>query len=922
MLTRRMQLGLLGPAHLGGASRIAVLILATLLTAAAGWFGVNRMSFADIDMLFDSQSSGEARYAAARQLFNSDREAIVLVHVGGNDVEDERARTAVSALADSLAEESAVGVVRWGFDRDAVSPKLIRTLPVDELREQAERMAPVRLFLESETPAALLRAGMSEAMSRRLSGTGESADAHADLEAGAAAFTGLLDTLTVRMKTPAERPVDFWSAMRDAAGEPRWNFLRSDGGGLLVMSVQLLEGVGDEAGVDGSLAELRRHVEAIRARFEGLEIGVTGYEASRREAEATLRGAVMRAAGGALAALVLLTGLAWRSVWRPAVVVLIPAAAVLWTLGGIGLLAGRVNLLALYGVAGAGLPALFGGLLLVGAHARGGGRRRAVATAWPVVALGAVAVAVAVAGVGVWQVVVGGGVHAGPSMPGLAGVREAGWAVIGGACAAFLAVCVVGPALLAHTKPQKRPPGGARGELALGLAAAAARRPGRAWSAVGVLLMVLVCFAWRTPTALDLSGWMPERSEARVWQLRAQVDGGEGGPVLWCVAEGWEQAVALTDRLRALPEVGRVAGMGRMIPAEREAKAAVMAELDERIGDAARAVAGLDLDATSGTLAGQAPGQELIEQVRFVRNALMLIPGEAGTPTHRIMTGMKTSADRLLADADELDPAVRDARLTALRDDYRVARRRAGRALVELLDPSPITPSDGVGTEGLFEPWIARRHSADPNPTPRYLLEVYPAVASPGRHDAERLLAFRDAVFQVDPTATGPWERAVMRGPVLGSLNVSVVGCFAIVLMVVVVLTCRHWFAWAGAAAAIVLSAVALRAGVGWMGQPMVTAGVLVWPAVGMVVVMWTLTLATSDPATPMGRLRRGAGGEALGFVLAAGFIAAAGLRSAAAPGLTATAVSACLAAGIAGLVALLVVPGRSVREARPEAKR
>lgn len=924
MITRRLQHIWLAPARFGGAGCVAVWVVAGLLTSSC-WFGVSRLSFAGPDALFDARSPGEARYTQAVQWFDSSRQAIVLIEAGETDAESKRAERAMRALADSLAEESAVGQIRWGFDLDAVSLKLMRAMPLSDFREQIERMAAVRLFLESETPTALLRAGMSDAMSRPVSGADHPATTDADLEAGASMFTGLMEALERRMRTPADRSVDLWSAMREAAGESRWQYLRSEGGGLLFMSVQLLEGGGghdSDAGVGASLAALRRHVEAVRARFDGLAMGVTGYEPSRREAEATLRKAALRSAGGALAALVLLTGLAWRSVWRPMVVVLIPALAVTWTLGGIGLSGGRVNLFMLYGVVTAGLLALFGGLLLVGAHARGGGRRRALVTAGPVVVLGGVVLA----GVGAWYALRDGGTGLGSSILGLAGVRDAGWAVLGGGFAAVLAVCVVGPTLLLKSKPGKGQRSGTRGEMARGLAAAAARRPGWAWSAVGVLLVVLTVFAWRTPTTFDLSGLMPEQNEASVWQRRAQAEGAEGGPALWCVAEGWEQAVALTDRLRALPEVAQVAGMGRVVPADREEKAALLAAMDQQLGAAARGAAALDGSRVEAVVApptesvARDAGREFIEQIRFVKNGLTLIPSEAGSPIQRHLREMQSAADRFLMAVDGLEAEEQSARLAALDEDYRVARRRAGRAMVELLDPAAITPDDFAGLDGLLEPWVAHdaRYASGELAT-NYLLEVYPPSNNEDQTDSASSLAFRNAVLRVDADATGPWERTIMRGRALDRSKVDLVGRFMLVLMVVVGLYGWRWRAALSAGVAMLVSAMALRAGVGWMGQPMIVGGWLIYPVVGVLVVLWAVVLASSSPATPIGRLRRGAGGEALGFVLAAGFIVAAGLRSAVAPGLTAMVVAACLAAALAGLVALLIVPGKTRRRAGGE---
>ena len=118
--------------------------------------------------------------------------------------------------------------------------------------------------------------------------------------------------------------------------------------------------------------------------------------------------------------------------------------------------------------------------------------------------------------------------------------------------------------------------------------------------------------------------------------------------------------------------------------------------------------------------------------------------------------------------------------------------------------------------------------------------------------------------------------------------------------------------ACAAAIGAMSMTVCVLVAAVGWFSQPMTALAWGVWPVTAVMTVLWIGTCVRSRDADSDGvMLSQAVGGEAFGLVLAAAFIAAAGLRSAGAPGLTATAVAACLTIGMVGLWVLLLVAGK-----------
>ncbi|MEM9419171.1 MAG: hypothetical protein AAGA25_09010, partial [Planctomycetota bacterium] len=283
-----------------GRGRIVVFVASALLAAVLGSFGIPRLSVTGLGSLFDPSDPGELRYTEYRELFDSRREAIVLIDTGESGEYGDIAAEAAYALGESLEEEPKIAAVHWGLNPSQSSPKLIRTLPLEVVKTLSSSIEQLKPLLESDTPAALLSAGLAQGIQSTIQTANEADAVRPSIEDGAAVFVALMDAMTRRMQTPPDQSVDLWTALTNAAGQPEWELLRSASGRLLVLRVELMEGVDGLPGYAGSLAALRRQVETIRLRFETLELGVTGYEPTKREAEATIRTASQRAVGGAL----------------------------------------------------------------------------------------------------------------------------------------------------------------------------------------------------------------------------------------------------------------------------------------------------------------------------------------------------------------------------------------------------------------------------------------------------------------------------------------------------------------------------------------------------------------------------------------------------------------------------------------------
>ncbi|MBB6431653.1 hypothetical protein [Algisphaera agarilytica] len=891
-----------------GRGRVAVLFVTALLTAALAGFGIPRLSVTSLGSLFDASNPGEQRYAEYRELFDTRQEAIVLIDTGEAGEHEAIATEAAYALGESLEEEPKVATVHWGLNPAQSSPKLIRTLPLEDVKALSSSIAQLKPLLESDTPSALLNAGMARAMQSAIQTISSDDEEGPNLAEGAAVFVGLMDAMTQRMQTPPEEPVDLWAALATAAGQPEWELLRSASGRLLVLRVELAEGIDERPGYEGSLAALRRQVETIRLRFETLELGVTGYVPTSREAESVIRTASQRAVGGALIGILLLSGLAWRSLWLPVVAVALPGVSAVCTLGLIGLLLGEINALAMIGVVLAGLSSLYGGLFLAGACARGADRRTGIVAVGPVLALACLAVCGVAAWFIVWDEQAMAVLGLGGSGPAVMGLREAGLIAMLGMVLAWAVVVMVGTALLpANRSPHTSSKNASRGELAQTLAEASANRPRIAWALAVVVVAGIGASAAFTPRGAETSGFIPEQTEGAIWRERAWVEGGEWDMPLSILARGMEDAQNRATALRALPEVEQVTGIGRLLPEDRTAIDAIMNEMEVSLGAAARSAAALAKSPT------QTSPVDLIDQVQLIRQGIGLMPAGTKQDLGDWHPRMIEAAEGFVREAESLDAQERQARLTALQRDYDVTRREAGTLVTGMLDPTPLTVTDLQRNGGLFASWYALPDDAAEDAEPWYRLKASPPSGATDWPSAQAIVSFHDSVREIEPEVTGSLERTMMRSGSFSTLSIALVAIAGLVLPVVIVLCGLGVCSGLGAGLGIVTSGLVMVAGVGWLSQPMTALSWSVWPAVGGVVVLWIGARVRRDASqVELLTLRHAAGGEAFGLVVAGGFLLAAGLRSAHAPGLTATAVAACLAIAIPGLLMLMLIPGKA----------
>ncbi|MEM8738054.1 MAG: hypothetical protein AAGG38_06195, partial [Planctomycetota bacterium] len=440
-------------------------------------------------------------------------------------------------------------------------------------------------------------------------------------------------------------------------------------------------------------------------------------------------------------------------------------------------------------------------------------------------------------------------------------------------------------------------------------------RPGWAWAAAGGLVVAAGVVAGRAAWTDDLRGLLPAGSEGVVWQRRAVEEGGERGLSAVVVAEGMGEARAWTRRLRALPEVARVKGMGRLIPEDQDAKRARLDQTAARLRDAARAAAG---SGAGGAVAASAngPSEDLVTRVVVTRAGLSLMEKTTADPTRQAAVAMGTAAERFLASVQALGAAERAARLEALAADYRACRRQAGALVLALIEDRPIGLHELGEAEAVFSAWVAPRDGGtehDAEAEPWVMLRVFPTTREGGWPTYREMGRFLSAVGGVTPTVTGELERLYVRTRLLGSWAVGLAGLMLGVSGLTLVgwkgwkkgagwgLAARLGGAWGACGLGIVAAAGVLGEGVTW-------AAVAGWPVAAVVVGGWVGVKGLTETGGDGAARLRSAGGDAFGLMLAAGFLAALGLSGADAAALTAAAVGACGGMALAGAWVLLVV--------------
>lgn len=698
----------------GAAAHPLIAIALCLALAAAGVaLTVRNLEFhSDRSDLIDPNLAWNRLYAAYKTRF--DRWDDLIVCLDG-DPDDVRVDDLGHAIATALTADARVVAADAGFPVSEAGPRLFSIAPEPLFTDTLDRIALARTLAGAENANAAL---------------GVALGALAEDEAGTPDGLARLDELlapylaTLAGGTPdfafLEPRAEGWQPYESGGGFGRLRF-------VLVHFGQFGGGV-DQLSAD--LAWLRGTIAQVVAASDAPETdwGVTGIPAI--EADETAQ-SIRDSTLSSIVAFALITSL-MVVVFRGVVVPLLAATALLiglaWSFGWLIISVGHLQLLSVvFSVILLGLGVDFA-LHLVARlelvqdeHAD---LPSAIARVFRGIGPGMVTGAITTAAA-----------FGATALTHFKGMAEMGIIAGGGILLCLVAVLTSFPAMLALTGRWKRiirhRPGGEQAHFAQGRLDLVDFHP-RPTIVVGAIVVGLAVIpAMRVRYDPNVLNLQPPGIESVVWEQRlVEEDAGSVWSAL--IETDAARAPALVDRLRALPEVGEVSGMGLLLPPDRAERAERIAAVRSRSLPATTAPA--DLEQTRRQLAAVRLGLE--------RRAAGAAPATAAA----LRNVASRIGDALTASAG-IDAAERARRADALDAAFQPARAALATWVDTALGPAPLGPDD-------LPPMLREQWSHDDV----WLLRVAPAPDPAGRSilDPDRLAAFVGALRSVAPDVLGP----------------------------------------------------------------------------------------------------------------------------------------------------------------------
>lgn len=689
-----------------------VLAAALVLTVSASAYTVANLSFrSDRSELIEPSLPWQQRYAAYKREFPRWDDAVVVVDRGESDETKAAAESFIAALEAQLKDDPRLGAVTAGFRREEAPAGMILTRPIEEVRAVVAELKRTGPVLASPTLDGLL--GLSW-----LGGRSLEAGQRADLR-------GLMD----RIVLAGDRARQGVIGMEAWRGTER---LLSSTGRLATVLVSLrpASGEGDDPPKSvnhraEAIRALRGHIAEVklsRPELAEVEAGVTGVPVLESdETSLSMRDAAVASALalGLIAALMLI---AYRGVVVPVFAVLSLLIGMAWSFGWATAAVGHLQLLSVTFASillGLGIDVaihLIARLELV--HADHDHLAPAIEQAFRGVGPGILTASLTIAAAA-----------GAMALTDFRGVAEMGIIAAGGILLCTAAILCCFPAMLMLMKrPEERlrSHDGGEGRPFMGsVGLAFHRHPAPvlvSWTAVLASAGWLASGVGYDP---DLEKLMPAGTESLAWQRRLERDDSRGVWHAVVVARTFEEAKALTARLRTMDEVGAVGGVAMLVDEEESQarKREVLAALPD---------AGGILASSDG--AGRMP------------------------PSATQIEAVRSAAKRIGADWRERDAALARSALTvaAMSDDqldramvaYQADRRVLLTLIASLRAARPPTPAD-------LPPELRGMMAGGEG---GLLLRVYAAGDGGGEGvlSPARLERFASAVLAAAPTATGP----------------------------------------------------------------------------------------------------------------------------------------------------------------------
>ncbi len=767
------------------------LALAACLLLAAGGIvlTVRELEFRpDRDDLIAQDLAWNQLYARYKSRF--DRWDDLIVCLDG-DPADERVDALGRAIAETVRADPRVLAADAGFAISEVGPRLFAVAPEEIFQAILDQLAAARPIVEAPNANAALTA----ALGALAAGEAETPDGLARLEDLLAPYLAALAG-----ETPAfafmQPEVARWQPYVSGRGSGRLRF-------VLVQFGEESAGI-DRLGED--IAWLRGEIGDVVAAsgIRGVTWGVTGVPAIEAdETEQSIHDSTL----ASLVAFVLITAL-MVVVFRGVVVPALAATALLiglaWSFGWLVIAVGHLQLLSVvFSVILLGLGIDFALHLVARLELvqdehddLPAAIERVFRGIGPGLITGAVTTAAAFGATALTQ---------------FKGMAEMGIIAGGGILLCLVAVLTSFPAMLAITRRWKQiirhRAGGETAHFAHGWLDSVDFHPKAALVVAAIAVGLAVIPALRVrydPNVLNLH---PPGIESVVWERRL-VDDDAGSVWSALVETDADSAPALVDRLRALPEVAYVNGMGVLLPADRAERAARIAVVRDRPMTPADAPPGLE---------------QTRRQLAAVRLGLDRRVAGAAPETAAALRAIAERIAGALSSSARVDAAEAARRFAILDERFRAARDSLTSWIDAALDSAPPGPDDLP--RGLREQWD--RDGV-------WLLQVAPTPDPAGLSilDPRRLEAFVTALRTVAPDVLGPPVQIYESSLLIKREYIKAAGYAVIAILVLLLLDFRSLADALCAMLPVLIGFIGAFGLMGLFGVPLNFANIIVMPLI------------------------------------------------------------------------------------------
>ncbi len=567
---------------------IAIVLLIAL---ASGVLAAARLGFrSDRSDLIDPTLSWQRRYAEFRDAFPRWDDAIVVIDA--KSAPDGAAlETYLGALQARLDADPRIARADLGFPTDSAPAGLILTLPPEKLLPIAEDLQRAGPVIASPSLGHLLSLST---LGQRMGGL----DARSEAELAA-----LLDRAARLGAGGPEAPrallADIPPIQRLATPSGTFNLA------LVALADDGTGGEGVQSGKAGGVVALRGHLAALRAdpRLRAIDAGVTGVPVLEADETALSTSDSSRASAIAAALICVLALVVYRGVVVPALLMgglgLGLAASFGWATLSVGHLQvlSVVFMVMLVGLGADMTMHLIARLEVT--HADHAHIDRAILDSFRAVGPGVITGTITTAAA-----------FAATALTAFRGSAELGVIAAGGVVLCTLVSLAFFPAAVALLPRPERSlrehEGGVSRPFLGGRVNVIDRRAGVAVGVWAVLLAACVPLALRVRYDTDLLKMLPDSAESVRWERRLAADDEQSSWHAIVVARDSDEAWALTERLRALPEVADVSGAGILFPDRLDEKRAILDRVPEPPSPLFEAEP-LDLRAVAGRIASLAP---------------------------------------------------------------------------------------------------------------------------------------------------------------------------------------------------------------------------------------------------------------------------------------------------------------------------